>query len=85
MRELLSGALVALFFVAALFFRKFGRRTRDRFFDLFAAAFLLMAANSALLGLTAADSEHRTVLYGVRLVAFLIIIGAIWHKNRPES
>lgn len=85
MRELLSGALVALFFVAAVFFRKFGRRTRDRFFDLFSAAFLLMAANSALLGLTDADSEHRTALYGVRLVAFLIIIGAIWHKNRPEG
>ena len=82
MRELLSGVMVGLFFVAAVFFRKFGQRTRDRFFDLFAAAFLLMAVNSALLGLTDADSEHRTALYGIRLVAFLIIIGAIWHKNR---
>ena len=82
MRELLSGLMVGLFFVAALFFRKFGRRTRDRFFDLFSAAFLLMALNSALLGLTDSNAEQRTVLYGIRLVAFLIIIVAIVQKNR---
>lgn len=82
MRELMSGAMVALFFAAAVYFRKFGSRTRDRFFDLFSAAFLLMAVNSAVLGLTDANGEHRTALYGIRLLAFLIIIGAIWHKNR---
>ena len=84
MRELLSGALFALFFVAALFFRRFGRRTGDRFFDLFSIAFVVMAINSALLGLSDANAEHRTALYAVRLIAFLIIIGAIWHKNRPK-
>ena len=82
MRELLSGVMVALLLVAALFFRKFGRRTGDRFFDLFSAAFVLMALNSALLGLTDSNTEHRFALYGLRLIAFLIIIGAIWHKNR---
>jgi hypothetical protein len=83
-RELLSGVVAALAAIAALYFRRFGRRTADRFFDLFAVAFLLMALNSVLLGLSDPDSERHAALYVVRLLAFGVILGAIWLKNRPE-
>lgn len=43
MSELLAGAACALCCVAGLFFLRFWRRSRDRFFAFFAAAFWLMA------------------------------------------
>ena len=82
MRQLLSGAVAAFALVAAFSFRRFALRSRDRFFNLFAAAFLLMAANNVALGLTDRDAEGRAALYVVRLVAFGIIVFAIWDKNR---
>jgi hypothetical protein len=81
-RALLSGLLAAFSFVAALGFRRFGKRSGDRFFDLFAAAFVLLALNSVVLGLNDPDAEAALPLYGIRLVAFGLILGAIWDKNR---
>ena len=43
MTHMLHGALVALAFVAALFFFRFWQRTKDRFFALFAAAFAALS------------------------------------------
>lgn len=82
MRQLLSGAAAAFAFVAAVHFAKFHRRTGDSFHALFSAAFVMMAVNTALLGLTDPGEELRVALYGVRLVAFSLIIAAIVRKNR---
>lgn len=82
MRELLSGCLAAGSLVAALHFLKFWRQSADRLFALFAAAFALMAGNAVGLGLTEPEQEFRLVFYGVRLVAFLLILFAIYDKNR---
>lgn len=82
MRELLSGAVAAASLVAALYFLRFWRRSSDRLFALFAAAFTMMAANHVALGLTEPDSEFRVAIYCVRLVAFLFILVAIVDKNR---
>jgi hypothetical protein len=81
-RELIAGALASGFAVAALHFLRFWRRAADRLFALFACSFALMAVNSVLLGLTEADDEVRVLLYGVRLVAFVLILVAIIDKNR---
>lgn len=82
MRNLLSGALGAGTLAAALFFLKFWRQTADRLFAFFAAAFVLLAVNAVALGLTDTTGEFRVALYGIRLVAFLVILYAIYDKNR---
>jgi hypothetical protein len=83
-RDLLSGALAAGTLTAALFFFRFWRQTKDRLFALFAAAFALLALNAVALGLTDPAGEFRVALYGIRLVAFLVILYAIYDKNRSR-
>ena len=85
MRQVLSGLLAAGLLVAALFFLRFWRESADRLFGLFAGAFALMGANALALGLTSPNNEFRLVLYGVRLLAFLLIFYAIFDKNRERS
>lgn len=76
-----GGSSVAAF-VAGLFFAKFWRRTRDRFFLMFALAFWLLSATWVGLVATNRSDETRTYFYLLRLAAFVIIIGAIADKNR---
>lgn len=82
MREVLSGALAAGFFIAALHFARFWRHSRDRLFLLFAGAFSLLALNATALGLSTPQGDVRVLVYGLRLAAFLLIIYAIYDKNR---
>lgn len=82
MRQLLSGFLAALSFVAALGFRRFAKRSGDRFFNYFTAAFLLLGINGVALGLAKPNADGSLPLYGLRLAAFSVILVAIWDKNR---
>jgi peptidoglycan/LPS O-acetylase OafA/YrhL len=84
MHDLICGALVMGYAIAALFFLRFWRRTRDRLFAIFAVAFLLLAANRIALVAFHADAEHQHYLYLLRLVAYTLIIAAIVDKNRPR-
>lgn len=77
----LSGAITAGFIVASLFFFSFWRRTRDSLFAAFGAAFLLLAANQALITLAGIPEEHRSWVYLLRLAAFALLIFAIVRKN----
>jgi hypothetical protein len=82
---ILSGSLVMAYAVIALFFLKFRLRTGDRLFALFAAAFLLLAVQRLLLAIAGAWGENLVWLYGLRLLAFVLIIVAIVDKNRGAS
>jgi hypothetical protein len=68
--------------VAALFFWRYWKVSRDRLFGFFALAFAAMAVN--WLGLAAVDPafELRHYIYLVRLLAFVLIIMGIIDKNR---
>ena len=77
----LSGAVTAGFLIASLFFLSFWRRTRDSLFAAFSAAFLLLAANQALVALAGIPEEHRSSVYLLRLAAFALLIVAIVRKN----
>jgi hypothetical protein len=81
----LSGLLVAGYAVAALFFLRFWRQTRDRLFIYFGSAFVLLAVQRA--ALAASDTlPFETVWYYVlRLLAFVLIIVAIVEKNRSPA
>jgi hypothetical protein len=78
----LIGAIAMASLVAGLFFLRFWRGTGDRFFLLFAASFLLEAANRLQTGLLASWNEDAPANFVLRLVSYLLIIVAVWDKNR---
>jgi hypothetical protein len=80
--SVVSGFLVTGYLVAGLFFLRFWRETRDRLFGIFAAAFWLLAAQRLLLVLFEQAQSDDVWLYGVRLLAFVLILAAIIDKNR---
>lgn len=80
----LSGAITLGFAVAALFFLRFWRDTRDELFLSFSIAFLLLGLAQAILALGGVPSEHRSWVYLVRLAAFVLILIAIARKNQPR-
>lgn len=82
MRDLISGAIVMGYVVAALHFLKFWKRTNDRLFVLFAGAFALLAGQRAGLSLLSGQPDTHLYLYLTRVLAFLVIIYAIIDKNR---
>lgn len=82
MRAVLSGAAAMGFLVAGLYFARFWTQSRDRLFMFFSVAFVLLALNSLALGLSTPQGDLRVAVYGLRLAAFLLILYAIYEKNR---
>lgn len=85
--DFLSGSVALGFAVCALYFLRFWRRTHDALFVAFALAFLLLGLGQTLIALANIPTEERGSVYLLRLFAFLVIIVAIWQKNRrrPEK
>lgn len=79
----LLGAIAAGCFVAGLGFLRYWRSTRDRFFLFFMLSFWIEAANRVHMAWTASWNETEPVHYLVRLLAYALIVVAIWDKNRP--
>lgn len=84
LNALLLGALAFGCAIAGLFFFRFWRATRDRFFGAFGGAFWLLGLHWALLGLTDVSYEYRPMLYLIRLAAFVVVSIAIIDKNRAR-
>ena len=61
------------------------RHTRDRFFLWFALSFWIESANRVALGMLADGNEDTPVIYLFRLLAYALILLAIWQKNRPRA
>lgn len=80
--EFLSGAVAFGFFTCGLFFLRYWNRSRDELFLTFALAFALLGTGQSILALANIPTEERGSLYLIRLVAFLLIILAIYRKNR---
>ena len=85
MEQLLMGAIAAGSAFAGLFFLRFWHQTRDRFFLYFAGSFWLEAASRVALVVVEHANEHEPLFYAVRLVAYGLILAAIWQKNRGRS
>ena len=83
--DFLAGAVTLGFFVAAGFFLRFWRRTRDRLFLAFAAAFVLLAVNQALAALLGAGDELTPYTYLLRVLGFMLILYAVIDKNVTSS
>jgi hypothetical protein len=85
LQPFLAGAIWMGYVTAGLFFLKFWRRTRDPLFLTFAIAFWMLGGLRCALSILAEESELRTFLYLARLLAFALILWAIFRKNRQTS
>ncbi len=80
-----SGIITMGFFVSAMFFLRFWKRTRDGLFAIFAGAFLLLAVNQALVVLLEFGRDEIGWVYLLRLAGFSLIIVGIVHKNMRSA
>lgn len=83
MNEMLIGAIATVSMIAGLFFLRFWKSTRDRFFLFFAMSFFIEGVNRFLLGFMESLREEAPAYYLVRLVAYGLILLAILDKNQP--
>lgn len=81
--NVLAGAAAMASLAVALFFLKFWRRTRDSFFLLFAAAFVIDALARFALGVVQVSDTEEPIYFLPRLVTFGLIAIAIIKKNAP--
>ena len=81
---LLTGAIVMAALVIALFFLRFWKQTRDRFFLYFATAFVLEAVQRLLSAIDPLHNEEAPLYYLVLLAAYGLILLAIIGKNRRQ-
>lgn len=85
LKPILQGFLLGCISVsclwAALFFLKFWRQTRDSLFLAFAISFFIEGVNRAAITLLDRPNEGSPSIYLVRMVAALLILGAILYKN----
>ena len=79
--DFLGGALTLCYLLAALFFARFWRRTRDALFGGFALTFLLFTVNQILVSWLGADDERTGYTYVLRVLGFLVILYAVIRKN----
>ena len=82
-----NGFFTCAALLAALFFLRFWRRSRDGLFLGFSIAFILMAGNSFAPLILASFNDQEPGVYLLRLLAFLVILFSIWRKNlrRPPA
>lgn len=85
MNSILSGAVAALSMVASLFFLRFWKSTADRFFLYFALAFFIEGCNRILLASVTGSEETTPAYYILRLIAYGLILWAIFEKNRNQN
>ncbi len=81
----LLGLIVMAELVAAAYFCKFWRQTRDRLFLAFGAAFFIEAIDRTAILFLDDPANGSPVIYGVRLLSYLMILAAIADKNRKRS
>ncbi len=85
MHQFMLGAIAMASFAVGLFFVRYWRSTRDRFFLMFALSFFIEAANRTDMAISHSwNEESLPIHYAVRLLSYSLILLAIWDKNRPR-
>ena len=80
----LSGMVTAGFMACGLFFARFWWRSRDLLFLAFAAAFWLLALNTALVVVVTGSDENKSWFYLLRVAAYVLIAIAVIRKNAGD-
>ena len=81
----LLGVIATSSLTAGVFFLKFWRKTRDSLFLAFGLAFVVEGLNRCAILFLTKPNEGNPYIYGVRLFAFLLILGAILRKNSGNT
>jgi hypothetical protein len=68
--------------IAALFFARYYRDSRDSLFLFFAAAFAIESVNRTLLAFSPTPNEAAQALYLLRILSYVLILLGIVSKNR---
>lgn len=84
MSQFLSGAIMMACWVVGLFFLRFWKKTKDRLFLIFAAAFWMLTVERLILAMLNKENEIYSFVYIIRFFAFVFIIWAIIDKNRSK-
>lgn len=86
---LLSGITVSTFAAAGVFFFKFYRSSKDSFYLLFCLACWLFSlerlAILVFIGPAQTTENSTPWVYLLRLLAFLLIVWAVYNKNRQKK
>lgn len=82
--EIMLGAIILGSTAIGLFFLRFWRTSKDRFFLWFALSFFLEALNRILMGFTDSLGEAGPMYYLIRLLSYVLILWAIMEKNWPR-
>jgi uncharacterized membrane protein YoaK (UPF0700 family) len=85
LNPVMLGAAATASLVAALFFLRFWRQSRDSLFVWFSVAFAMDALTRLALSLGHISDEHQPFFYLARLATFIVIIFAIAQKNWPRK
>ena len=72
-------------YVSGLFFFRFWRARRDSLFAFFGLAFCCLGLSWTLLGLFSPTEDTRPYIYGLRLIAFGLIVAGTISKNRERK
>ena len=83
--QYIHGALLMGCFVIGLKFLKYWSVSRDRFFIFLTGGFWVFGLGWGLRTLLPAQTEHAHLAYVPRLLAFLLILIAIFEKNRSSA
>ncbi len=81
----MHGGIMVMSLIAAIFFFKFWSKTGDRFFGIFALAFVLFGIERCLLAVIDPTNEVQPFVYSFRMLSFLMIIWAVIDKNRKVT
>ncbi|WP_434043632.1 MULTISPECIES: DUF5985 family protein [Sorangium] len=85
MNDFLIGSMTFGYATVALFFLRFWKKTGDRLFAKFSAAFWLMMLGRIAVALNRVEEDAIHYLYLFRLFAYMLILYAIVHKNRGND
>jgi len=82
--DLITGMIAMGSLIIGLFFLRFWRNTKDRFFLYFALSFGIEGVHRIVTTLTYDEHEDSPLHYLVRLLAYGLILWAILEKNLPS-
>jgi hypothetical protein len=82
---ILVGAIAMASMTTGVFFLRFWKMTKDRFFLFFAASFLIEGVNRFFLGFMNDPSDDSIIYYMVRLLSYSLILIAVIDKNLPRK
>lgn len=85
LNAILTGAIIMASLTVSLFFLRFWKSTRDKFFLYFAVSFALEAVNRIVLSSSVTQSETTPVYYLIRLLSYALILFAVLEKNKRHG